>query len=165
MRVETVTFEKLGDVKVLLVARETSVFVVWDSADAIRPAALSHGAFIEQLDHFTDAEGRLSAKRFGYVALLEGHSRKRANTMAAAIEQLLRDVARDANREPVGPAKRSATQRVCDFCAHGELHIDVVGFDPLASPKRARRLSAPKRISVRADAHSYEISHDWRERR
>ncbi len=165
MRVETVTFEKFADVSLLRASRVRSVFVLWDESDELRPKVLSHGTFLEQLEQLTDADGRLPAKFLGFISLLENHPKRSAPAMAAAIAQLLREVARDVNREPTVPTKRSDKQRVRELCANDELRIDVVGFNPLSSPNRARRLSSPKRISVHPAASGYAISHDWRERR
>lgn len=163
MRVEAVTFEQFSDVSLARLARATSIFVVWDASDDSRPRVLSHGAFLDQLARLTDAESRLAKGHVGYIAILEGQPKQRAKVIAAVIEQLLRDVARDVHCDPVVATRRSAKQQVREQCADETLRIDVRGFNPFAPPNRARRLSAPKRISVRADGTGYAITHDWRD--
>jgi hypothetical protein len=161
MRVETVTFEQFADVSLARLARATSIFVVWDASDDSRPRVLSHGTFLSQLPQLTDAESRLSKGMVGYIALCEGQPKQRAKAMAAVVEQLLRDVARELKREPAVAARRSATKRVRDLCAGESLRIDVRGYNPLESPTRAHQLAAPRRIAVRPDANGYSVSHDW----
>jgi hypothetical protein len=160
-------FQRFGDFHLGDLFGQTGVYVLWDAQAKARPTYIGEGTILKRLsDHAKRDARRFAHPIDGYIAIVSGSSRDIHKTESLAVERLLLDVARETDRRPSINAHPGAGSVIRLLCRDELLRIAVRGYDPFCPPNVARRLAGVKEIKAWSELDgSYEIDHDWRQRK